>query len=636
MCTVPTKQAKVRGGVPVNVTTVVASKPRAPRFFHRDQPPSRTRSSVTRNVYEFLSQSQIEDNEVKDPAADIIKQMVKDGKACVMKRCKGKMRARPVRKKVRPVGRRRQCLMRSIGEKQQENVKNVKAVVPPIEQPMSPIYELQIDSSDDDENEPNDLVHLEMPAQVHAAQPPKQALPEGAYSPLARSMLLNQTKNKQNTHESLDRRRDLLDIAKKFISTPMNRKSITHSTSTFSPIDLDKSNNDRRTAAAAGSSSPWRVPDELRMPNTFVFGLNTSQLPSYSSDFIRSRPLVYVPDALEPEPEPEPIEEETILPDANEQSVNLASNDSNGENVPPAKETIVELPMTSMVPSEGQENENLENFVQLPNPRRTLQHRSPLKDINILEVVMLPSWKKNVPDPKTPTRESMVRNQVHFEHSIENISPGNLSSRPALLQRQKNSNLFGFEDFLDDDDEQPTSSHGQNQDVTLYEKLQRLNRLRPADKELPQVSKTPMHYDYDDLEAHQPRQRNIKEMFCSTMIGTPAPCRPSIDESVSLFKDIDEPDTTFDEKKPRRTYVRERVKRKRKPRVHVLFIESGESDSEDNEQDSKEKSSDSPAKAMPPQKRPRKDVVHEAKLKQFITSFNQECAEVEKFPLIVE
>lgn len=84
--------------------------------------------------------------------------------------------------------------------------------------------------------------------------------------------------------------------------------------------------------------------------------------------------------------------------------------------------------------------------------------------------------------------------------------------------------------------------------------------------------------------------------------------------------------------KPRRTYVRERPKRKRKQRVHVLFVETDSSGSEDNEQDSHDKSNESPRKV----KRARRDVEHEAKLKQFITSFNHECEEVEKFPLVIE
>lgn len=82
----------------------------------------------------------------------------------------------------------------------------------------------------------------------------------------------------------------------------------------------------------------------------------------------------------------------------------------------------------------------------------------------------------------------------------------------------------------------------------------------------------------------------------------------------------------------------EKPKRKRKQRVRVLFIDSDSSENEDeaNEHGSKNNSDELPKRAMPPQKRTRRDAEHEAKLQQFITSFNQECSEVEKFPLIIE
>jgi len=68
--------------------------------------------------------------------------------------------------------------------------------------------------------------------------------------------------------------------------------------------------------------------------------------------------------------------------------------------------------------------------------------------------------------------------------------------------------------------------------------------------------------------------------------------------------------------------------------VQLLYIES-ESEDED-EQDSHNKSFSSPQKKQPHGKRPRRDIEHEAKLQEFITSFNKECEEVEKFPVIIE
>ncbi|XP_034113098.2 protein dalmatian [Drosophila albomicans] len=612
----------------------------AHRFFHRDQPPTRTRSSVTRNVYEFLSESQIDDsatNQRKDAAADIIKKMVEDGRACAIIRSKtGKNRVRRVAKKVRPVGKRKQCSLKATTAKSQ-----VEQPIHMETRPLSPIYEPEQEEQDNQSDAAP--VANEAAAQIQSQQlqePLKRismnkskTTMEGAYSPLARSLLLNQTNN-QNAQNSLDRRRQLLQVARKFYSTPMNRKNVTAQNDvTFSPIPHQAENTQPVIIRSpSGGSSPWRVPDEAPLPNTFMFGFNTSQLPSYSSDHIRKK-HVYIPD--------KPLEH--MENDGNdivsETSIDSAANDSNGENVPPAMPSVNITDNNNFektippIELSGQENENDENFVQLPNPRRTLQQRTPLKDINILDVVVLPSWKNKMQLPKTP-----IKNHVHFEDSIDKTiskSPRQQLGVQAARQTQSPRNLFGFEDFLNEGEQQCNSVHTNQTNITLVDKMQRLKDLRPKDRELPQVSKAPLRYDYDDLTAGTPKQRNIKEMLCSTMIATPLPALPA-NESIGLFADTD-PEVTFDEKKPRRTYVRERPKRRRKQRVQVLFIETDSSDNDENEeQDSNDKSADSPRKAAPEKKRARRDVEHEAKLRQFISSFRQECEEVEKFPLIIE
>ncbi|XP_034485337.1 protein dalmatian [Drosophila innubila] len=639
------KQSAGKTDVQIPVDKQNATSKPEHRFFHRDQPPTRTRSSVTRNVYDFLSESQIDDNALnqrKDPAADIIKQMIEEGRACAITRKMGKNCKRRIRKKVRPVGRRKQLSLKNKTETDQ-------AELPPyIDRPLSPIYDPEIDSDDDNNgNHAEEAVVIEVPVQVHGTPAPQQnmspnphrTLLEGNYSPLARSLLQNQTKA-QNPQYSIERRRELLNVARKYYSTPLNRKSTTATDNSTTALSTTHQSNNRSPVvlSPSGGSSPWRVPDEVSMPNTFVFGFNTSQLPSYSSDHMR-RSHVYVPD--DPPPVTEPVQNynESISPATDDQSI---ANDSNGENVPPPTEGFgspanhcFEKTVTS-IPVSGQENENEENFVQLPNPRRTLQQRTPLKDINILDVVILPSWKNKLQLPKTPRKENSARNHVHFEDSLENIvhqSPQPQVSSHIGRKQQSPRNLFGFEEFLTEDEQENRRSVSVNQDITLYEKLQRLKGLRPTERELPHVSKAAMRYDFDDLNARTPKQRNIKEMLCSTMVATPPPAL-NVNESTDLFKDMD-PEVTFDEKKPRRTYVRERPKRKRK-RVHVLFVESDSSGSEDNEQDSNDKSADSPGKAVPVKKRIRRDVEHETKIKQFITSFNHECEEVDKYSLIVE
>ncbi|XP_023175550.2 protein dalmatian [Drosophila hydei] len=586
------------------------------RFFHRDQPPARTRSSITRHVYEFLSQSEIKDNEKPDPAADIIKNMIATGRACAMIRSKtGKTRARAVRKKVRPIGKRKQCSTRNTVEKQPIIVQEAE------QRHLSPICEQQTDLSKD--NDDNASVHVEVPVQMpQIAAMANKTIAEGAYSPLARSLMINQTKEQQ----SMERRLELLHMAKRFISTPLNRKSNTTldaNTTIFSPVLKNSAKGQLAPAATVATrsdtKSPWRVQGETSLPNTFAFGLNTSQLPSYSSDFIRHR-HVYLPD--------EPV---CSFSGSIEQNTSSFGNDSNGENVPPAvvvtKASSDAQSVKTIKPINDQGNENVENLVQLPNPRKTLQHRSPLKDINILEVVVLPPWKKNGQFSKTPTRELVHQFQ---EQELNSNSPRYLSTNNKQPQQQQQPcNLFGFEDFLSEEDEEQLSVHEPSQHVTLHERLHRLKKLRPAQQELPQVSQVPIRHAHDALKAREPRQHNIKEMFCSTMID-----KPAMNESVALFSDF-EPETTFDEKKPRRTYISEKPKRKRKQRVHVLFMDTDSSENEDDH-GSKNNSDQSPKQAVHPHKRTRRDAEHDAKLKQFITSFNQECEEVENFPLIIE
>ncbi|KAH8341131.1 hypothetical protein KR074_000311 [Drosophila pseudoananassae] len=600
-----------------------ASSSKKSRFFHREQRLQRTRSSVTRNVYEFLSESQIKDDNARnDPAADIIQRMVNDGKACLMMRSKkdGKTRIKPIKKKVRPVGKRRQVSLKKV---ETANGKDQQPSEPHLNCPtgaMSPIYE---PLDEDVYTDPIQVPENRSTAKQNAS---KQAS-DGAYSSLARSVLLNQTKT-QETQQSKDKRRELLNMARQLISTPLNSKEAPKpgnisTTTAISPIPRH---------SPSGSASPWRVSDESAMPNTFVFGFNTSQLPSYSSDHIRRR-HVYVPD------EPRNESNESNCPAMQDQRVESITNESNEENMPPP------IPNTSQAPSfQAIETsaEDVENYVHLPNPRRTQQKRTPFKDINILDVVVLPSWKKNI--QTTPSKEvtpSRPFNSTAIEKSGAQSSPSRTQTRVNLFgslsekspRQTEKGNLFGFEEFLNDSvattDSSPSGSH----DVTLHDKLQRLAEMRPSN--LPLVSNSPLRRD--TLREFYTKQQDIRDVFSSTMVHQ---CRPRpknalvADESVGLFKEQEEPEVTFNEKKPRRTYVRERPKRKRKQRVQFLYVESDSSEEED-EQDSHNNSLVSPQKSRP-HKRSRKDIEYEAKLEEFITSFNKQCEEVEKFPVIIE
>ncbi|KAH8268653.1 hypothetical protein KR026_011274 [Drosophila bipectinata] len=593
------------------------------RFFHREDKNQRTRSSVTRNVYEFLSESQIKDDNARnDPAADIIQRMVNDGKACLMMRSKkdGKTRIKPIKKKIRPVGKRRQV---SLKKSEMANGKDQQPSEPQLNIPtraMSPIYE---PLDEDVHAEPVQVPESRSTAKLNTS---KQAS-DGAYSTLARSVLLNQTKTQDN-QQSKDKRRELLNMARQLISTPLNRKAAPipgniSATTAISPIPRH---------SPSGSASPWRVSDESAMPNTFVFGFNTSQLPSYSSDHIRRR-HVYVPD------EPRNQSNESNCPAMQDQRVESITNESNEENMPPP------IPNTSQAPSYqviDTSAEDVENYVHLPNPRRTQQKRTPFKDINILDVVVLPSWKKNI--QTTPSKEvtpSRQFNSTAIEKPGAQSSPSRTQTRVNLFgslnekspRQTEKRNLFGFEEFLNDSVVTTDSSPSGSQDVTLHDKLQRLAEMRPSN--LPLVSNSPLRRD--TLKEFYTKQQDIRDVFSSTMVHQSRP-RPKnalvADESVGLFKEQEEPEVTFNEKKPRRTYVRERPKRKRKQRVQLLYVDSESSEDED-EQDSLNNSLVSPQKSRP-HKRSRKDIEHEAKLQDFITSFNKQCEEVEKFPVIIE
>ncbi|KAH8340939.1 hypothetical protein KR059_010043, partial [Drosophila kikkawai] len=617
------------------------------RFFHRDLPPTRSRSSVTRNVYEFLSQSQIEDDNTReDPAADIIQRLVENGKACVM--VPSKMGGKLIKRRLK--GKRKQCSLENLAGK----TANTKAKKPrPLRQreaarALSPIYEPEDDFSNNADEvftEP-----IQVAVQVHAPPEPSvqsntsKHTSDGAYSHLARSVLLNQTKA-QDEQTSSSRRRDLLNMARQFISTPLNRKAVTapeanSTTHVISPIPRLPPNS---TASPGGGASPWRVSDQSAMPNTFMFGFNTSNLPSYSSDHAQRSRHVYVPDTQGQEEDAAPvIEENSFCNTLHDPSP--TADDSNQENMPPPPAS------QTLVPNEQENAENsedAENFVHLPNPRKSMQKRRPFQDINILEVVVLPSWKKNVqatpskgnssPNVATaspiPQRSQTRANLFGYDEILPcEDRPTNPTEPPVSSSR----NLFGFEEFLTENEvvTDPTSTLTQNE--SLHDKLHRLGDLRPMDIELPKSSSdSPRHNCFGEVPLCQP---DIRQVMCSTMIQHQQPPRrkPALaaDETIGLFRDEAELETTFDKKKPRRTYVKERPKRKRKQRVHVLYIDTDSSEDE-CEQDLQDSSIDSPQKKQQ-LKRPRKDAQHEAKLQEFITSFNKECEEVEKFSMIIE
>jgi len=442
---------------------------------------------------------------------------------------------------------------------------------------------------------------IEVPVQVHVEPSTSRQAQDGAYSDLARSAMLHRTQA-QNPSKSTDRRRELINMARQLVSTPLNRKvppvsAASATTNAISPITRPSPN----AVSPAGASSPWRVTDESPMPNTFMFGFNTSQLPSYSSDHLRRR-HVYVPDGPAEQSE-EPAHEVSICPPLPVQGHDLNANDSNEENLPPSTAS------KTMTFNDQENVENAENFVHLPNPRRTLQKRAPFKEINIIEVVTLPPWKKNVqttPSKETnftgvstnkavtasPAQRSQTRTNLFgldeilpcediaskatepqnatntplngitltrgSTSSMQTASPTNrsqtqtnLSGKSPTPRASTSRNLFGFEEFINENEDPANVSAALSQNETLHDKLHRLAELRPRDGELPHVSTNSLHGDY--LGECLSKQPDIRDVFCSTMIAPPRPPRRKKAalpprETMGLFRDQADPEKTFDEK----------------------------------------------------------------------------------------
>jgi len=526
---------------------------------------------------------------------------VKNGKACVMVRStkSGKPRAKRSKNKIKPVGRRRQCSLKDM-EPPKPVPKPKELRIQKASRALSTVYEPEEDSNDSDVYAPC-MEPIEVPVQVHVEPSTSRQAQDGAYSDLARSAMLHRTQA-QNPPKSTDRRRELINMARQLVSTPLNRKvppvtAASATTNAISPITRPSPN----AVSPAGASSPWRVTDESPMPNTFMFGFNTSQLPSYSSDHLRRR-HVYVPDGPAEQSE-EPAHEVSICPPLPVQGHDLNANDSNEENLPPSTAS------KTMTFNDQENVENAENFVHLPNPRRTLQKRAPFKEINIIEVVTLPPWKKNVqttPSKETnftgvstnkavtasPAQRSQTRtNLFGFDEilpcediaskatepqnatntafngitltrgstsSMQTASPTNrsqtqtnLSGKSPTPRASTSRNLFGFEEFINENEDPANVSAALSQNETLHDKLHRLAELRPRDGELPHVSTNSLHGDY--LGECLSKQPDIRDVFCSTMIAPPRPPRRKKAalpprETMGLFRDQADPEKTFDEK----------------------------------------------------------------------------------------
>ncbi|CAD6994727.1 unnamed protein product [Ceratitis capitata] len=611
------------------------------KFFHRS-PVRKTQSRKTakepEKVFEFLSQSDTSECEAaknKDPAADIIQKLISEGKVCVASTHKGT--GRPFMKRLRKkTGKKKKIIT-----KQKATKVKRKEIINKVNNIKESADEL-----------PNDFMCDASLTPVHNHDFDAQDIPEidepsneGGFSRLARSVLLQQTKN---THKKdLTEQRRLLAIARNFVSTPAANCQNQHiSTSDLSPIQ--SLNLQRRPVCP----SPWRIDDDSHLPRVFNFSKNTSCMPTFSSDYIPPTPkknkqlnnnTQISNDSNAIFNKPTRIEQDnsftipTNLTNTNSNDQLIKSlgseQDSNAENMPP--------PTLDPVPAISNSDENAEifNLRQQPNPRRTLRNRSPLKAINILEVVSLPPWKK---PEATDTRKDLRSSTAASENSKDEKSNGA-------------DDLFGFEEFLDAnseaEEEEPTSATSKKAPNrpsikrNLRKKLKDLQKWRPKDTNQGKSDGTLRSCRLFG-EGDRPKQRLIKEMLCSTMInreqaeigndGSDEECNDEAENNAKandtdFFNDY-EPETTLDKKQTQRTYGRP-AKRKRKTRNNfVMFPDSEESnsDSENEEHGQKKKA----------QKKRRHEAQADAKenpvLKSFINEFNSMCKEVENYELHVE
>lgn len=631
----------------VNDTTRFTSKANdktTHKFFQR-APERKLRSrkigSEPENIFEFLYQSDTSESECakhQDPAADIIKKLISEGKVRVATNQKGT--GRPILKRGRLKTGRKQKTSKEKGNKTANVVNNKPSKIVEIldkygvSTPLSPhpvedVEDQNVSISNSNQEE-NFLTH-DIPGTG-------EHVPDEGFSRLARSVLLQETRKVANTYKAnLAEKRRLVEVARKFVSTPAaNRQTRSLPTADLSPIKFLNPKN------RPVCPSPWRINDDAHLPSVFNFTKNTSCLPTFSSDYIPPTPKKNKSNNSQVSIDsnitlPKPISaKQDDSSNVSRNTVNSVSNsqlekslesknDSNVENKPPKA-----LPLLN-----NDDNASIFNLRQLPNPRRTLRKRSPLKTINIIEVVSLPSWKKTVIDEVDKEAVATVTGDI------------------TKSDKSHDEDLFGFEEFLNHNSDNDGETNKTNvnrlnrQSIkrNLHKKLKDLQKWRP--KNSANDNGNVSQKTCDVFDHNGPKQQLINEMLCSTKINTlkndkqnyqilneVSMCSSEEGNMLPLetdfFNDY-EPETTFDKKMTLRTYVRP-AKRKRKTRKNfVMFPDSEESNSDSEEELVRRKDE---------QKKRRHEAHSNAKvnaeLESFVNEFNSMCKDVENYELRVE
>ncbi|XP_058981336.1 uncharacterized protein LOC131803728 isoform X1 [Musca domestica] len=708
--------------------------------------PQRVRSSQVwrEQVYEFLSQSQTSDSDGSggrflkpaDPMQDVIQKLIEEGKVVVAKNAKGKGRPRikgagrpktvqnkakfKAKEKLAAAKQNNKAKKNGVGDRNAGHnmPTNKNAPRPPgdVNGLDNDHFEHHFMAADDDDDDLPINADVDVDYNLNQTNPQVSEIrqapmsaehQEGTFSNLAKSVLINQAGRSSAADAQRIKAQRLLAMAKKIISTPKNPKTPPLQAglqADFSPIPWPS----KRPATKA---SPWRVDEDANLPRVFNFSRCTGNLPSFSSDYIpptprketsknrSSLPELQETPPMEPlaPPQDQPYSPLPLphIPIRNSASStplvqnnfsvpsSFSSNDSNAENQPPCR-------------AEENQNENADifNLKQLPNPRRALTYRSPLKAINILEVVHLPPLQKSILE-KSQT-------EVHDPKDMAARDDDNLFKTPQKQikdkKRKKKSpspqrDLFGFEEFLSQTEvssqESDTEQHSAHERSAkeksmqyvenIHNKLNNLRKLRPNTSSLEtslqhpngQTKKLPNLFNDPGVEKISNGQKTIRQMLCSTMIDErPSTskkaleelkkrnlppkvaagfnCATNFDSNISeLFKDP-EPETTFNEDDAHRTYIRP-YKRKRRLRENklVFVLDSDESGDEGNNSKSPQKrkkrekhhnsheTDTSSEQHQKPAKRKRQ-CKENPELKTFVEEFQEMCKEVESFELVVE
>ncbi|XP_073818524.1 dalmatian isoform X2 [Musca autumnalis] len=710
-------------------------------------------------IYEFLSQSQSQTSDSEggsgcrfvkpaDPMEDVIKKLIEEGKVVVAKKLKGKGRTRikPTNAKPKKMQNKVKFKAKERGGTVKQNTNAKKKMVgdntnaghniPPTTNNTKAQQMIGNNRNDDDnddhfaphfmdDDDDYDLGNADVDVDYNLNKSSSQQIssippvvansdhPEGTFSNLAKSVLINQAgqAGRRSADAQKIKAQRLLAMAKKIISTPKNVKTPPLQAALnvdFSPIPWPN----KRPATKA---SPWRIDEDANLPRVFNFSRSTGNLPSFSSDYIPPTPRKETPKNRSSLPELQetpnvepPIQQEQpqfdsplpaipiqlsasstpLPPNVPNISVpsSFSSNDSNAENQPPPRPTNEQTP---------NENEDIFNLKQLPNPRRALTYRSPLKAINILEVVHLPPLQKSFLEKSQQEMLGLKELPANDDNNFK--TPQKPTKNKKTKTKSPKRDLFGFEEFLSqtdmssqesDTEQQPLIRQDQRQthkektipsltDNNIHNKLTNLRKLRPDgleesfQQQQPQIGKLPNLFNEVGIENNNKGQKSIKQMLCSTMIDErPSTSKKAMEElrlrnlppkaagfncatnfnsNISeLFKDPEPEETTFNEDEAHRTYIRP-YKRKRRLRENklVFVLDSDESEDEDgNHSKSPQKrknrnkhqnshETDTSSEQQKPAKRKRK-CKENPELKTFVEEFQEMCKEVESFEMIVE